>query len=93
MSDKKFIGIVKEHKFQNGGSIIKLGIKAEDLRGLVNERGYINLVIAKKKEPLNDGKDYYCYVDDYKPKEKEQPEQEPPKEQDNDEIKIEDIPF
>jgi hypothetical protein len=50
-------------------------------------------VIAKKKEPLNDGKDYYCYVDDYKPKEKEQPEQEPPKEQDNDEIKIEDIPF
>lgn len=66
--DKKFVGIVRQIKFQNGGSIIKLGVKAEDLREHINQGGWVNLVIAKKKEPKNDGKDFYCYVDEFKPK-------------------------
>jgi hypothetical protein len=65
--EKRFIGRIEEKVFQNGGSILKFGIKAEDLKGLENERGFINLIIAKKKEPKNDGKDWYCYVDEYNP--------------------------
>ena len=106
MSDKNFIGNVKQITFQNGGSILKLGIKEDDLKGLANERGYINLVIAKKREINNDGKDYYCYLDEYKPQAEEAtPEQQPASEQndqeqaqegnleDNDEVKVENIPF
>ena len=94
MNDKKFIGNVKQITFNNGGSILKLGLKEADLSGLANEKGYINLVIAKKKEPLNDGKDYYCYVDEYKPQAEEKaPVEETPAEPEEEQIKTEDIPF
>lgn len=66
-SERKFVGSIQEKTFDNGGMLFKLGIKAEDLKGLENERGFINLIISKKKEPKNDGKDWFCYLDEYQP--------------------------
>ena len=38
MNEKKFIGNVKQITFNNGGSILKLGLKEADLSGLANEK-------------------------------------------------------
>ena len=44
----------KKREFSNGGSILNLGIKAEDLTAFIaehtNERGYLNLTIKERRE-------------------------------------------
>jgi|TARA_R110000787_G_scaffold175961_1_gene288281 hypothetical protein len=44
----------KKKEFANGGSLLSLGIKAEDLTAFIaehtNERGYVNLTIKERRE-------------------------------------------
>jgi hypothetical protein len=44
----------KKKVFPNGGSLLNLGIKAEDLTTFIadhtNERGYVNLTIKERRE-------------------------------------------
>lgn len=63
----------KAKTFDNGGTIIKIGIKREDLaefvRAHTNERGYINLIVAERREQGTYGDTHSVYLDPYKPKE------------------------
>jgi hypothetical protein len=65
MNDKKYVGKGVVHAFQNGGKILKLGIKYSELTP--NDKGYVNLVVAQMKEPDKYGKTHTIYVDDFKP--------------------------
>jgi hypothetical protein len=61
----------KAKTFNNGGSVINVGIKVEDLADFVrkhkNERGYINLVIAERREVGQYGDTHSVYLDTYQP--------------------------
>ena len=51
MADKIFLKCsAKQKRFDNGGSVINLGVKVADLvafaQAPTNERGYLNLVIS-----------------------------------------------
>lgn len=79
MNDKVYVGNGKEHVFDDGGSIVKLGFSAKDLAIMtkaLNEKGYTNLVLTKRKEPSQYGDTHYMTIDTFKPKPQSQPAQE-----------------
>lgn len=67
---KRFIkSYCKEVKFDNGGSIISLAINYNDFSELKpNEKGFVRLVLAKKREKDEYGNTHYLYLDEYVPK-------------------------
>lgn len=92
MSEPKFVkGMnVKEHKFENGGSIIKLGIDMNKFyeENPINERGYLNVDLKRSKEKGT----LYAVINDYKPKAKETTQEEEPV-VNFDEFEEDEIPF
>ena len=63
MADKKYVGNGKEvGKFGQ----IKIGLRFADLPD-ANERGYINLIVTKMREPNKSGDTFCVYVDDWTP--------------------------
>lgn len=65
----------REHVYANGGKILKLSFKAADLREFlnqhVNDKGYVNLIVAERKEMGQYGDTHSVYLDTWKPKAKE----------------------
>jgi hypothetical protein len=61
----------KEVKFSNGGSLIELSIKVdeliESLKSLEHQKGWVNLQIIKRKEPSEKGATHYVSVNTWKP--------------------------
>lgn len=61
----------KEITFQDGGSIIKLGIHAETVAAFLlehkNEKGYVNINICKRKAASQFGDTHYAVLDTWKP--------------------------
>jgi hypothetical protein len=72
MEEKKYVNgiIIKEQSFNNGGSLLKMSIKVEDfiseLKGIENN-GWANIVVSKRKEPSDKGITHYAKIDDWKP--------------------------
>ena len=67
MTDKKYINwICKEVQFNNWWSIINISLKLEDLKELVNEKGYINMTLNKRKEPGKFGETHFLTLNEYK---------------------------
>jgi len=64
-SAKTYVGKGRIKTFTNGGSIIRVGIRPEQLTA--NEKGYCNLCIAEMKEPDKYGNTHTVYLDDWKP--------------------------
>ena len=64
----------KAKTFDNGGTIIKIGVKREDLaefvRAHTNERGYVNLIVGERREVGQYGDTHSVYLDPYKPGER-----------------------
>lgn len=64
----------KEKEFRDGGSLIRLGVKAQDLIAFAklhaNERGYLNLVISKRRSVGQYGDTHSVALDTYEPKAK-----------------------
>jgi hypothetical protein len=61
----------KEKEFDNGGSVIKVSINKDDFNELEEtDKGYVNLVVAKRKEVGQFGDTHYIYFDSFKPKAK-----------------------
>jgi len=63
---------IKEKVFNDGGSILKVGVLMEAfLKSLkeikVNEKGFADLVISRRREVGKNGETHTCYVDDWKP--------------------------
>ncbi len=72
MADKVYLKCsAKEKTFGNGGSIIKLGLKYDDLMAFAaahkNARGYVNLAISERKSVGQYGDTHTVYLDAPKP--------------------------
>lgn len=66
MADKEeriYVGKGKTIKYGQ----IKFGLKLEDLKKVVNERGYVNLIMAPMKQDDNYGNSHTIFVDTWKP--------------------------
>ena len=61
----------KEIMFKDGGSLIKLNLHADTAAAFIkanaNERGYINLIVSRRREVSERGETHSIYLDDYKP--------------------------
>lgn len=73
MNDKIFLKCsAKEKTFHNGGAIINIGVKADDLIAFAqqhaNERGYVNLVVQARRTPGQYGDTHSVTLDTYVPK-------------------------
>jgi len=72
-------------------------LKLEELEKYVNEKGYVNIIINKRKTPDNYWNDLSVAINSFKPKPKEEIKKELnefwDKKIKDDHISIEDIPF
>ena len=59
--------IVKK-EFDNGGSVLNCSFKLEDIQEM-SENGWVNLTIAKRREPSDKGATHYAYKNEFKAKE------------------------
>jgi len=63
---------IKKHTFNDGGSILKTGIRVEELMAqlmpLRNKDGFVNVIIAERRTPSAGGVTHCVYLDTYKPK-------------------------
>ena len=72
MAEKQYVNglIIKEKVFENGGNQLKLSIKTEDFVTQLKElddNGWVNLIVTRRKEPSDTGITHYSYVDTWKP--------------------------
>jgi len=75
--EKRYIEAnIKTHTFQNGGTILKVGIKADSLRDAV-KNGWVNIIIAKRQQPSEKGATHYAYIDDFEPKRQDSNQEQP----------------
>tara|TARA_R110001606_G_scaffold242992_1_gene390871 strand:- start:42 stop:326 length:285 start_codon:yes stop_codon:yes gene_type:complete len=75
MEEKKYVNglIIKEKVFDNGGTQLRMSVKTDDLIKQLKEidqNGWSNLIVSKRKEPSDAGVTHYSYVDTWKPTEK-----------------------
>ena len=78
MADKTYLKCsAKEKKFSNGGSVIRLSFKDTDIAAFVrehkNEKGYVNLIVAERREVGQYGDTHSVYLDTYQPKRDDTP--------------------
>ena len=70
MAEHKYVGKGKAHTFKEGNTVLNLGLRVADL--VANERGYVNLTVAKLKEPDQWGNTHTVYLNEYtKPEDKD----------------------
>lgn len=64
----------KSHTFADGGSILKLGFKVEDLIAFAqqhaNARGWLNLIVSARRQVGERGDTHSIALDTYQPKAK-----------------------
>lgn len=65
MADKKYIGGSAKARQTQYGEILSLSLKLEDMQAIVNEKGYVNMTVLKRKEPGQYGDTHYVVEDDY----------------------------
>jgi hypothetical protein len=77
MKDKTYVNKCKlvEKVFDNGGALINAAFNVDELVEHADDNGWVNLVIAKRREPSDKGATHYAYFSDYKPENK--PEKKP----------------
>ena len=67
----------KEVHFQSGGSILKIGMKADEvcaqLQAMKNEKGYVNLGVSIRKEVGKYGDTHCIWLDTWQPKQQDVP--------------------
>jgi len=84
MSEKKYLnGVFVKEKQVKDFTVLKCSIKLEDLKEFVNDSGYVNFDLLKRKEASEKGITHYAVLDEWKPE--KQPEKP--------ESKDEDLPF
>lgn len=69
MSDKIYVGSGKVVK-TNFGELTKLSFSEDDINKMkmnLNERGYVNLVLKQKQNPVEGKPTHYMEVDTWKP--------------------------
>jgi len=90
MEEKKYVNgiVIKEKTFDNGGSQLKMSVKVEEFVSQlksIEDNGWANLIVSKRKEPSDTGVTHYVKVDTWKP--------DPNKSKVSSEEKSSDLPF
>lgn len=72
MEEKKYVNgiVIKEKTFDNGGTQLKMSVKVEDFINelkAVQDNGWANLIINRRKEMSDKGITHYVQVDTWKP--------------------------
>lgn len=62
---------IREKVFENGGSVLNCAFGVDELQELADSKGWVNITIAKRKSPSDNGKTHYAKHDDYKPSKKD----------------------
>lgn len=91
MENKVFVGSFKEKSGQ-WGNFWNLSFSKDELLKManhINDRGYINLKVTKRKETGKFGETHSCYIDNFVPQRNSAPKKSPT----NVPVSIEDIPF
>ena len=70
--DKNYINglVIKEKTFDNGGSQLRISVKVQELieqLQAIEENGWANILISRRKEPSDKGVTHYAYEDTWKP--------------------------
>ena len=70
--EKKYVNgiVIKEKTFDNGGTQLKMSVKVDDFIAelkAVQDNGWANLIINKRKEMSDKGITHYVQVDPWKP--------------------------
>ena len=65
MADKKYIGGSAKAVSTQYGEILNLSLKLADMQDIVNEKGYVNMTVLKRKEPGQYGDTHYVVENDY----------------------------
>ncbi len=65
MADKKYIGGSAKTVSTQYGEILNLSLKLADMQDIVNEKGYVNMTVLKRKEPGQYGDTHYVVENDY----------------------------
>ncbi len=64
----------KARTFDNGGSVINLGVKVEELIAFArehgNQGGYLNLVVSERRTPGQYGDTHTVFLDDFVPRQR-----------------------
>lgn len=73
MAEKVYLKCsAKKKNFDNGGSILNIGVKAEDLTAFIaehtNDRGYLNLTVQERREVGQYGDTHMVTLDTWEPK-------------------------
>ena len=66
---------LREKVFDDGGSLIYAAFKVSELQEQAAENGWVNLVIAKRREVSEKGATHYAYKSEYQ-RQNPQPQQE-----------------
>ena len=70
--DKNYINglVIKEKTFDNGGSQLRISVKVQELieqLQAIEENGWANILVSRRKEPSDKGVTHYAYQDTWKP--------------------------
>ena len=70
--DKNYINglVIKEKTYDNGGSQLRISVKVQELieqLQAIEENGWANILISRRKEPSDKGVTHYAYQDTWKP--------------------------
>ena len=88
---------LREKTFDNGGSLINAAFKVSELQDHADENGWVNLVIAKRREVSEKGATHYAYKSEYQRQNSQpQPQMAPAPTQQQptpDPIEDDDLPF
>lgn len=66
MSEKKYIGGSCKAVPTQYGEMLNLSLKLSDMQAIVNEKGYVNMTVMKKKETDQYGNTHYVVENNYK---------------------------
>lgn len=65
MADKNYIGGSAKAVPTQYGEMMNLSLKLEDMQKIVNDKGYVNMTVMKRKEPGQYGDTHYVVENDY----------------------------
>ena len=87
---------LREKVFDNGGSLINAAFKVSELQEHADENGWVNIVIAKRREVSEKGATHYAYKSEYQMQNNQQKSQQDSMQQQqptSNPIEDDDLPF
>ncbi|NVP17345.1 hypothetical protein HUU51_01380 [Candidatus Gracilibacteria bacterium] len=75
------------------GEFFNISFNVEKLQQYANEKGYVNVVMSKRKEPGQYGETHYFTLNEWNPENSQNNSKPSQNKSNSDDISVEDIPF